>query len=183
VARWEPGSVEVDGAAVEQLNHAYTIDRQRTVEQDAAFGIRQIVDVANKALSPGINDTTTAVLCVEYLTAILVRLAQRHIDSPYRYEGAHLRVIARGSTFAELVSGALDEVRRNGESNVTVLARLVQALATLETVTQGAGRRQVLLDQAEALHEVVQRSVKAQQEREQLGGECLRLISALRWTE
>jgi uncharacterized membrane protein len=59
------------------LQAAYTIDRHRTVEQDSAFGIRQIVDMALKALSPGINDTTTAVMCVDYLSAILARLASR----------------------------------------------------------------------------------------------------------
>jgi uncharacterized membrane protein len=56
------------------LQAAYTIDRHRTVKQDSAFGIRQIVDMALKALSPGINDTTTAVMCVDYLSAILARL-------------------------------------------------------------------------------------------------------------
>jgi len=45
------------------------------VEQDPAFGIRQLVDVALKALSPGINDTSTAAMCVDYLAAILARLA------------------------------------------------------------------------------------------------------------
>ena len=57
------------------LNAAYGISRHRTVDQDPAFGIRQIVDMALKALSPGINDTSTAVMCVDYLTAILARLA------------------------------------------------------------------------------------------------------------
>ena len=64
---------------VAALQAAYHIDRHRTVEQDPAFGIRQIVDMALRALSPGINDTTTAVMCVDYLTAILARLASRRI--------------------------------------------------------------------------------------------------------
>ena len=72
---------------------AYSIDRYRTVYQDCAFGIRQIVDMALRALSPGINDTTTAVMCVDYLTAILARLASRNIPSSHRYEEGELRVI------------------------------------------------------------------------------------------
>ncbi len=63
---------------VSALQAAYSIARYRTVEQDAAFGIRQLVDIALRALSPGINDTTTAVMCVDYLTAILARLGQFH---------------------------------------------------------------------------------------------------------
>jgi uncharacterized membrane protein len=173
---------EVEKEVAGQLNKAYTVNRQRTIHQDAEFGIRQIVDVANKALSPGINDTTTAVLCVEYLTALLVRMAQRRIESPFRYERGELRVIARGSTFVGLLFGAFDEIRRNGEGNVTVLTRLVQALAMLEDVTQGSGRRRALLYQAEALQEVVQRSVRAAVEREKLERDCLDLIYALRQT-
>ena len=66
-----------DDEIIATLQAAYSIDRYRTVYQDCAFGIRQIVDMALRALSPGINDTTTAVMCVDYLTAILARLASR----------------------------------------------------------------------------------------------------------
>ena len=82
----------VDGRADE----VYTVSHQRTVEHDAAFGLRQIVDIALKALSPGINDTTTAVMCVDYLAAILVRLAARRIATSHRLDQGELRVIARG---------------------------------------------------------------------------------------
>lgn len=58
-----PGGLDDETTA--ELNAVYVVSRQRTVQQDAAFGIRQIVDIALKALSPGINDTTTAVMCVE----------------------------------------------------------------------------------------------------------------------
>ena len=78
-----------DQEIVAALQAAYRIDRHRTVEQDSAFGIRQIVDMALRALSPGINDTTTAVMCVDYLGAILVRLAPRSIPliAPLRGRG------------------------------------------------------------------------------------------------
>ncbi|MCW8799700.1 MAG: DUF2254 domain-containing protein, partial [Desulfobacter sp.] len=62
-----------DQQTIDALNAAYSIGRHRTVDQDPAFGIRQIVDVAIKALSPGVNDTSTAVMCVDYLTSILAR--------------------------------------------------------------------------------------------------------------
>jgi uncharacterized membrane protein len=64
-----------DQETIAALIGAYSIGRHRTVDQDTAFGIRQIVDMALKALSPGVNDTSTAVMCVDYLTAILARLA------------------------------------------------------------------------------------------------------------
>ena len=60
-----------------KLRNTYDIGTYRTVEGDVAFGLRQIVDIALKALSPSINDTTTAITCVDYLTAILSSLAKR----------------------------------------------------------------------------------------------------------
>ncbi len=56
---------------LKDLQAAFSISRHRTLQQDSAFGIRQIVDIALRALSPSMNDTTTAVMCVDYLTAIL----------------------------------------------------------------------------------------------------------------
>jgi uncharacterized membrane protein len=110
------------------LQAAYSIDRHRTLEQDSAFGIRQIVDMALRALSPGINDTTTAVMCVDYLTAILARLASRNIPSSHRYEEGELRVIAIGPTFASLVAASFDQIRTSAQGNVAIMLRMLGAL-------------------------------------------------------
>ena len=103
------GREDDDGLAAE-LQEVFAISRFRTVAQDVAFGVRQIVDVALKALSPGINDSTTAVMCVDYLTAILVRLAPRKLVSRLRLDdtGA-LRVIARGPSFGALLDESFEQ--------------------------------------------------------------------------
>jgi uncharacterized membrane protein len=96
------GRTAPDTSTVRHLQAAYIVNQQRTIDQDAGYGIQQIVDVALRALSPGVNDTTTAVMSVDYLTAILVCLALRRIASPRRYVDGQIRVIARGPTFATL---------------------------------------------------------------------------------
>ncbi len=123
------------------MNAVYVISRQRTVEQDAAFGIRQIVDIALKALSPGINDTTTAVMCVDYLAAILTRLAPRRIATPDRLDQGALRVIARGPSFETLLSDAFDQIRQYGGSNLAILLRMLGALQTIASLTASPKRR------------------------------------------
>ena len=97
------GTNPLDEKDVRRLGSTCVVGRQRTVDQDAAFGIWQLVDVAMKALSSGINDTTTAVMCVDYLTVILVRLADRQIESRYRTKDGKLRLLTRGPTFTGLV--------------------------------------------------------------------------------
>jgi len=165
-----------------RLSAAYTIDTQRTTDQDAAYGIRQIVDVALKALSPGINDTTTAVMCLDYLTAILLRLCARSIESPCRFDEGHLRVITRGATFAGLVELAFDQVRQNAGGNVAVLSRLAEALHTLEGKTQRPNRRRILLHQTHALDEVIRRTIAAALDREPLQSRAMRLFELLKTT-
>ena len=168
---------------IDRLSAAYSISAQRTTEQDAAYGIRQIVDVAIKALSPGINDTTTAVMSLDYLTAILVRLVARDIESPCRFDEGKLRVITRGATFASLVELAFDQIRQNAGGNVAVLLRLVEALRTLEEQTRRPTRRGVLLQQAQSLDEVIGRTIPAPLDREPVEVRAKRLLELLSTNE
>jgi uncharacterized membrane protein len=169
------GRTAPDTVTVRQLQAAYTVNQQRTIDQDTGYGIQQIVDVALRALSPGINDTTTAVMSVDYLTAVLVRLASRRIASPRRYVDGQLRVIARGPTFVTLLTTALDQIRRNAAGNVTVLARLLQAVETVAGVTTSQQRRQALWQQVQGLDEVIQQSIVLPAERQALAQHSRRL--------
>ncbi len=144
----------------------YTVGHQRTTVQDAGFGVRQIVDVALKALSPGINDTTTAVTCVQYLSAILARLAARRLADPRRTDGGTLRVIARGPTFSGMLGEAFDQIRRNADGNVAVLLALLEALEVVAARTRDAGRLNAVARQVELIAEVARRSVPSLPDRE-----------------
>jgi uncharacterized membrane protein len=154
-----------DEKLIAALREAYDIDRYRTVQQDCAFGIRQLVDMALRALSPGINDTTTAVMCVDHLTTILARLAAQGIQSAYRCEAGELRVIAIGPTFASLVAESFDEIRSSAEGNVAVLLRMLGALQGIAGLTTSGNRRRVLLEQAECIAEVAARTIRSPHDR------------------
>lgn len=173
------GGAAADAEIIDSLGAAYAISQQRTTDQDAAYGIRQIVDVALKALSPGINDTTTAVMSLDYLTAILARLSTRRVESPWRYERGELRVVSLGATFAGLVELSLDQIRQNAAGNVAVLARLLGTVELLERRTLNPDRRRVLLQQARALNESVQRTVPGAHDREPLKVRAERLVGSL----
>lgn len=162
--------VSVSGEALSdesigRLHAAYSVGRHRTVHQDVSYGMQQIVDVALKALSPGINDTTTAINCVDYLGSILARLATRRVDAPSHFEHGRLRVIGRGPTFPELLGVAFDQIRQNAEGNVAVLARLLQAQATLAGRASDEQRRHAIRQHAEHVVETVKRSVPSARDR------------------
>lgn len=169
-----------DDKAAAELNAVYVISRQRTVQQDVGFGIRQIVDIAIKALSPGINDTTTAVMCVDYLAAILARLAVRKIATPRRLdEGGELRVIARGPCFESLLAEAFDQIRQNAEGNVAILTRQLQSLEIIADLTANTRRRQALRQQAALITAVAERTIASPQDGAGVHAASMRLSRCL----
>ena len=114
------------------LLRCYVINRHRTIEQDPAFGIRQLVDIAIKALSPGINDSTTAEQCVLYLGAVIADLSGRHMPEPFRRVNGQLRLQCQQRDFADYVDAAFAQIARNARGNLAVLATLGSSLAMLE---------------------------------------------------
>ncbi len=126
---------------------ALTISSYRTVHQDAAFGIRQLVDIALKALSPGINDTTTAITCIDHLGAILVSVVGRPDVSTARAVRGVVRVLAPAPTFASLLELAFDEIRQSAITNVSALTRLLTTIATVARCPMQDERRADLGDQ------------------------------------
>jgi uncharacterized membrane protein len=157
-----------DQNTIDALNGAYSIDRHCSVEQDPAFGIRQIVDMAIKALSPGINDTSTAVMCVDYLTAILGRLACRQFPPSHCYEEETLRVIAIVPTFEDLMAEAFDQIRDNTTGNVAIMARMLGAIDTIASLTVSPSQLRALDEQLQWIAELADLSIEANHDRERL---------------
>jgi uncharacterized membrane protein len=164
---------------ISALQGAYSIHRHRTVEQDSAFGVRQIVDMALRALSPGINDTTTAVMCVDYLTAILARLASRPIPSTRRYEEGELRVITIGPTFASMVAESFDQIRGSAQGNVAIMLRMLGALQSIAGLTASPNRRRALHDQVEWIAELAERTIESPHDQTRFQNRLARTREAL----
>jgi uncharacterized membrane protein len=150
-----------DEEIISDLYAAYTIDRYRTVRQDCAFGIRQFVDMSLHALSPGINDTTTATMCVDHLSVILSRLASREIPSSHRHEDGELRLIVIGESFADLVADSFDEIRGSSAGNIAIMLWMLDALQTIAGLTDCPHRRKVLREQVDHIAELAGRTIEA----------------------
>jgi uncharacterized membrane protein len=136
------------------LNRALVITKERTLHQDPAYGLRQIVDIAIRALSPAVNDPTTAVQCVDRLTGLLLLAGRRH-EHPGTVAdaGGVPRVIMEPPTFERLVTLAFDEIRHYGADSPQIPRRLLDAFATLERDLPPArhaalARQRVLLGEA-----------------------------------
>ena len=173
------GEEAASDTVASQLNKCFSLERQRTIQQDAPFGVQQMVDVGLKALSPGINDQSTAVLCIDRLAEVLVMLGRRRIERRFRRDEEGLRVIAIGPTFSGLVDLAFAGLREAGGDKITILMRLLWALERVAAATDNLQRRAVLAREAARIGECAQRRLAAPHERDAVLARAARLTSAL----
>jgi uncharacterized membrane protein len=135
VSVWPAGSLtgEVAGA----IQQAVVLGRERSLVQDVLLGVRHLADIALRALSPAINDPTTALDCINALGSLLARLTQREPVSPYRCDtNGTLRVIARKATFDQVLDEAFSQIYQYGAHDVFILTRLIEVCGELSHVTK-----------------------------------------------
>jgi uncharacterized membrane protein len=150
-----------DAGAVDAgaLAAATTIGVERTVRQDLLFVFRELVDVAGRALSPGIHDPTTAVQALDQLHDLLRALARRRFPAPYREtDGGELRLVLPRPDWAAYVQLAIEEIRHAGAGEIQVVRRLRHLLLDLLSLVP-AHRRPPLERQLARLDAAVARGL------------------------
>jgi uncharacterized membrane protein len=160
------------------LMRAVRLARERTFEQDPKYPIRLLVDVAIKALSPAINDPTTAVQTIDQIEDLLRRLGKCELDTGYARdaEGA-LRLVFPMPTWEDYLTLGFDEVRQYGATSVQVMRRLRSALVGLTESVPSAKRADAVkryltrLDSAieHSLLDADDRAMARQEDRQGLG--------------
>jgi uncharacterized membrane protein len=142
----------VDDQLAQEIAAVYILGAQRTLTQDVLCAVDQLVEIAVRALSPGINDPFTASACVDRLGAALGRLAGRSLPDAQRYDQhGDLRVIAEPVPFTKIVDAAFDQIRQYGRTSALVSARLLETIALVLACKPGAELRAALLRQAEMI--------------------------------
>ena len=119
-----------DDEREEVARAAVVLADERDVEQDAGYGVRQLADIAMRAISPSVNDPTTARTCLGYLRAILERLAGRAFPASVRRLEDDVVLVVRVTSFAEYVDSAFLEVGRYA-ADARVAAELIDATAAV----------------------------------------------------
>jgi uncharacterized membrane protein len=113
----------------DRLTVALRVDTERDIGADHGFGVRQLLDIAERALSPGINDPTTAIQAVNELHVVLRTLAKRLDPTPYLTdEDGRVHAAYRPLTYAQLLESAVGELAHYGTGSVRVLPHLREVL-------------------------------------------------------
>lgn len=146
------------------IAHAVRIGFERTLEQDAAFGIRQLVDMACKALSPAVNDPYTAVQAIDHLSVIFCALAARPLgDDVARDQAGTPLVTVPGRRFGDYLTTMCGLIRRYGAQEPTVSVALLRLLADcLMFVGPASPRAADIREEAELILADAERSVPQQ---------------------
>jgi len=141
----------------EQLRQLVACGSERTLEQDPMFAFRIIVDIASKALSPAINDPTTAVLALDQIHHLLREVGSRQLDDGREYDAAgKLRLVYRTPDWEDFVQIAVTEIRQFGRESIQVNRRLRAMLENLsETLPPDRGA--LLRQELSLLHRSAER--------------------------
>ena len=162
------------------LAKAHVTGPHRTLMQDPVFAIDQLVEIAIRALSPAVNDTFTALTCIDWLSAGLSRVSGRTLEEGvYRDRFGRVRLIESDPSYARMVNRAFDKVRQAARGMPAVIIRMLDALTTIMEQTTSAEQRRILARQAEMIFHSAVESVPDANDREDIDGRFRRILARI----
>ncbi len=164
-----------------EINAVFLVGRQRSSAQDLEFAVHQLVEMAVRALSTGINDPFTAITCIDWLGAVLSRLAKNSLPSPYRCDpqGRLRLVIARPQTYAGVVDAAFNQIRQFSEGDISVQIHLLEVIQIVLERTGDEKFRQALIRQAQMIEHSSRENVSERKDRQDLRERYQRVMETL----
>jgi uncharacterized membrane protein len=160
------------------LTKAHVTGPHRTLMQDPVFAIDQLVEIAIRALSPAVNDTFTALTCIDWLSSGLSRISSRTlVEGVYRDREGRIRLIETDPSYARMVNRAFDKVRQAARGMPAVIIRMLDALSAIANETSSPERRRVLLRQGEAIIRGARETVTEPNDLQDIEARYVRLVS------
>jgi uncharacterized membrane protein len=145
------------------LAKAHVTGPHRTLTQDPVFAIDQLVEIAIRALSPAVNDTFTALTCLDWISSGLSRISGREIvERIYRDDEGRIRLIGADWSYSKMVNRAFDKIRQAAHGMPAVIIRILDSLDVIVEATTTSSQREVLLRQGEMVESSAQDSVNDQ---------------------
>lgn len=163
----------------QQVRAAFVLDVDRSLHQDLLYGIRQIVDIGLKALSPGVNDPTTAEQCLDHLGSILAQLAEREFPSPVRRTEQRPLYVFNRPSFGDYAHASLSQLREAAEGQSHVTLHFLEVLRKLADRVPTPERAAPLRSQAEDVLAALPSSGVTQARQQTIRAHAAGVIAAL----
>jgi uncharacterized membrane protein len=164
IATGRPLATVWPGGAAEQvalaLSKAHVTGPHRTLMQDPVFAIDQLVEIAIRALSPAVNDTFTALTCIDWLSAGLSQISSRTLtEGVYRDRFNRVRLIETDPSYARMLNRAFDKIRQSSRGMPAVIIRMLDSLTSIASDATSPEQRRILIRQAEMILRTAEDSV------------------------
>lgn len=160
-------ATEISDEIIEGIHKALIIGDRATAEQDAEYSVRQLVEIALRALSPGINDPFTAITCIRKLGDALIFVANREFPVPHYFnEESKLRLLLKPYTFNGLVEASFNQIRQNTSHHVDIIIAMLETLNHLAAAVKDDEHKKAVLAQVEAIQETCVGHVGASMDKE-----------------
>jgi uncharacterized membrane protein len=173
---WPPQAAE---SVDEALRRAHITGPNRTLAQDLPFAVDQLVEIAIRALSAAVNDTFTALTCIDWLGDSLSKVTARwHPVRVHRDAHGFVRVITAHISYERLVERAFEKIRQAGRGMPAVLIRQLDSITTIMEQAQTPSQRELLLAQAQMIYAASEESVPEPADREDVRREYEEVLEA-----
>ncbi len=159
---WEKDTLEI-------ILNQFVIGKTKTSQQDIEFSIHQMVEIAARALSPGVNDPFTAIACIDNLTSTMSYLARSKFPSKYRYDDEKkLRIVANVLDFEGVLNTAFNQIRQFSGGSPAVIIRLMEALAIIQGFTANTTQKRAVRKHAEMVLNLGKQAIKEENDLQDL---------------
>ena len=171
----------LDAELEEAVARTSVLGAERTLIQDTLFGVEQLVEIAVRALSSGHVDPTTALRCIDRLGAVVARVSERRLPSPYRRDAdGVVRVVAPPLTLEDVVTAAFTSIRLHGEGSHAVVVRLLETFERLAALRERRELHAALLAEAVKIGRAAARAFHDPADREAVYAALERFLRAVR---
>ena len=162
------------------LDKGHVTGPHRTLTQDPVFAIDQLVEIAIRALSPAVNDTFTALTCIDWLSAGLAEISGRVLEEGvYRGRSGQVRLIEFDPSYDRMVNRSFDKIRQAGRAMPAVIIRMIDALDHIAEHTTSPRQRAVLLRQADMILRGAEEEVPEPNDLADIRGRYDRLVATV----
>lgn len=160
---------KVEEEKLEKIIFQFVIGKTKTALQDLEFSIHQMVEIAARALSPGVNDPYTAIACIDNLTSTMCYLAEVKFPSKYRVDdNKKLRVIADTLDFEGVLNASFNQIRQFSAGSTAVIIRLMEVLTIIHEFAKKEQYRKAIMKHVEMTLNVGKESIKEKNDLEDL---------------
>ncbi|MBN1987594.1 MAG: DUF2254 domain-containing protein [Prolixibacteraceae bacterium] len=169
---------KVEEDKLEKIPYQFVVGKTKTAHQDLEFSIHQMVEIAARALSPGVNDPYTAIACIDNLTATMCYLAQTKFPSKFRVDdNKEIRIIADTIDFEGVLDAAFNQIRQFSAGSPAVIIRLMEVLLIIHDFAKKETHKKAIIKHVKMTLNVGKESIQEKYDLEDLIERAKRILT------